>query len=248
MGQQLVRRVATVWAGALLASGVIPCALVAQSSSDRAARDGLILSPVGALAPLAREPIDEDDDDQSDVWFRYGRWRYDVDDAIHTNIGITVFRRIPFASSELSLTGAYLSLSCSTCASWVLGGASLQSTLWQRDFLEASSASLALRADVGGAHYLGDIHAAAASAASTLVMSVGLPFIRESHLSAAVSPGFGIGRMYFADRVHGGARPILGAALTWTLSSGVGVNLGMQRIVIAGGPTQVGLGVGWSRQ
>jgi len=231
----------------VLTAGIIPCALAAQSAGDRAAWDAMILSPLGALAPLARGPID-DEARQTNVWLRYGRWRYDVDDAIHNNIGLTVLRRVPFASSELSITGAYLSLSCAACPSWVSGGVSLQSTLWQGGFGEEPFASVGLRTDVGGAHYRGESQTTAASAASTFVVGVGCPFIRQSHLSATVSPGFGMGRIALVDGIHNGARPTLGAALAWTFRSGLGLNIGMQRIVIAGGPTQLGAGLGWSRQ
>jgi len=103
-----------VWAAVVLTAGIIPCALGAQSAADRAAWNAMILSPLGALAPLARAPLD-DDVPQSKVWLRYGQWKYDVDDAIHSNIGITVFRRLPLASTELSLTGASLPLSCASC-------------------------------------------------------------------------------------------------------------------------------------
>jgi len=236
-----------VWAGVFLASGVIPCAVAAQSASDRAAWDALILSPVGALAPLAHEAGD-DDSRQGNVWLRYERWRYDVHDAIHNNTGVTVFQQLPFASSELSITGAYLTLSCAACPSWVSGGASLQSTLWQHGDVDEPSGSVGLRVDVGGAHYRGESQTTAASAASAVVFGVGRPFIGQSHLSAAISPGIGFGRIALFDGIHSGTRPTLGAALAWTHSSGVAVNLSMQRIVIAGGPRQLGVAVGWTRQ
>jgi len=236
----------TAWAAVFLTAGIVPCALGAQSAGDRAAWDAMILSPLGALAPLARAPVD-DDVPQSKVWLRYGQWKYDVDDAIHNNIGITVFRRLPLASTELSITGAYLSLSCASCPSWVSGGVSLQSTLWQGGVGEEPFASVGLRTDVGGAHYRGESQTTAASAASELVVGVGRSFIRQSHLSATVSPGFGMGRIALVDGIHNGFRPTLGAALAWTFKSGLGLNIGMQRIIIAGGPTQLGAGLGWGR-
>jgi hypothetical protein len=251
MGQPFVRRTVTVGAVALLASGAVSCAVLAQSANDRAAWNALILSPVGALAPLARDVADDDTDvpqPQNDVWLRYGRWRYDMDDAIHNNIGVTVFRAVPLGNSELSLTGAYLSLSCAMCPSWISGGASLQSRLWQHGASEEPSSSVGLRLDVGGAHYRGDSQTTAASATSAVVVAAGVPFIGRSHLSAAVSPGIGYGRIALVDGIHSGARRTLGAALAWTLASGVAFNLGMQKIVIAHAPTQIGLGVGWAHQ
>ena len=93
MGRQLFRRVTRIWAGALLASGALPCVVAAQTIGDRAAWDALILSPIGALAPLARDPVD-DEARQANVWLRYGRWRYDGNDAVHNNTGINRNRDI----------------------------------------------------------------------------------------------------------------------------------------------------------
>src|SRR6476659_540420 len=103
MGLQRVRRITNMLLGAMIESGCGAGALVAQSAADRAAWNAMMLSPLGALTPLARDPID-DETRQADVWLRYGRWRYDVDDAIHNTVGVTVFRAIPFPleSTELS--------------------------------------------------------------------------------------------------------------------------------------------------
>jgi hypothetical protein len=229
-----------------LTVGIIPCALAAQSAGDRAAWNAMILSPLGALAPLARAPVD-DDVPQSRVWFRYGQWKYDVDDVIHSNFGVTVFRRVPLANSELSITGAYLTLSCAACPSWVSGGVSLQSTLWQGGAEDEPFASVGFRTDVGGAHYRGESQTTSASATSELVVGVGHSFIRESHIAATLSPGFGMGRIALVDGIHNGYRPTLGAALAWTFMSGLGLNIGMQRIIIARGPVQWGAGLGWGR-
>ena len=247
MGRQAVQRIAAMWAGALLASGVVPCTLAAQSLGDRAAWDALILSPVGALAPLARN-VGGNDSRQGNLWLRYGRWRYGVNDAIHNNIGVTVFQQVPFASSELSVTGAYLSLSCVACPTWISGGASLQSTLWQQGDLDESSGSVGLRVDVGGAHYRGEYQTSAASATSAVVLGVGRQFVGQSHLFASISPGIGLGRIALIDGIRNGARRTLGAALALTHSSGLAVNFGIQRIMIARGPTQMGFGVGWRHQ
>jgi len=246
LGQQLVGRVAKTWVVALLVSGVVPIALAAQSAGDRAAWNAIMLPPAGALPPLARDPID-DEARQTNVWLRYGRWRYDVDDAIHNNIGVTVFHQLPFASSELSITAAYVSLSCSLCPAWISGGASLNSTLWQQGDVGDFSGSVGLRADVGGAHYRGSSQTNAGSIAGAVVGGVGVPLTKNSHLSATIFPGVGVGKIALVDGVHTGTRRSLGAALAWTHASGLAFDLGMQRIMIAGGPTEVGAGVGWNR-
>jgi hypothetical protein len=38
---------------------------------------------------------------------------------------------------------------------------------------------------------------------------------------------------------------MIGAAVSWTVASRFGVNVGVQRIVIDGGPTQIGAALSW---
>ena len=85
----------------------------------------------------------------------------------------------------------------------------------------------------------------AASAAAAIVFNGGVPFVRHSHLSYAFSEGFGIARTAYVDGIDAGMRPTLGAALAWTLNSGFSVNIGMERIVLADAPPQIGMGLSW---
>lgn len=218
--------------------------LSAQSAGDLGAWDGLMLSPVGALAPLARDS-GEPGSRQSNLWFRHGRWRYNVDDAIHSDFGVTLFRRRGGSRTELELTGAYLALSCPNCSAWLSGGVGVETTIGRRGSINYPWRTLAVRADIGGARYLGEGHTTAASAALAWVFTAGRPFVAHSHLSFEFSEGFGIGRIAFVDGIDGGWRPILGTALAWTFDSGFGVNLGLQRVVLADAPPQVGVAMSW---
>jgi hypothetical protein len=183
------------------------------------------------------------------VAFRYGRWQYNLDDAIHNDLGLTLSHRLGFASTEVSLTGAYLSLSCATCASWVLAGVDVQTTLWHRALAGASgrtlSGSLALRAGVGGARFLGTGHSMGGSAVAAIAAGLGVPFIRKSRLVVSLVPGFGFGGIASPDETANGSRPTLGGVLAWNFASGLGVDLGIQRIIISGGPALIGTGLSW---
>lgn len=240
----LLGHVAVLAGGVLLATATISHTLSAQTAGDVGAWDGLMLSPIGALAPIAHDG-GEGDARQSDLWLRHGRWRFNVDDAIHSDFGVTLFRRPRSASTELSVTAAYLSLSCATCASWLSGGVSLQSTFRRVGAADGAWRSLAVRADVGGARYLGEGHTTAASAAAAFVFSGGVPYVRHSHLSVALTEGFGIARTAYVEGIDWGMRPTLGAALAWTFNSGFGVNVGMERIVLPEAPPQFGMGLSW---
>src|SRR6202171_6087541 len=181
-------RVAALVGGVLLAVVTMSRTLSAQSAGDLGAWDGLMLSPLGALAPIARDP-GEGDAHQSDLWLRYGRWRYDVDDAIHSSFGVTLFRRPRSANTELFFTVASLALSCPNCSSWLSGGVGFESTFRRCGVVGGAWRTLAVRADIGGARYGGEERTTAASAAAAVVFSGGAPFVRLSPLFYAVSEG-----------------------------------------------------------
>lgn len=248
MGLEWVGRITRTLTVTLMASALVTSVAQAQSLSDRAAWNAMMLSPVGALAPVVRDPLD-DDAHQPGVWVRYGRWRYNADDAIHNNVGLSVFHAIPFPleSTELSLTVAYVSLSCSVCAPWISGGVGVSSTLWQAGEIDDQFATLGVRTEVGGAHYRGTSQTEAASLATSIVGGVGIPLSDGWHISATVSPGIGSGRVALADGVHSGSRPTLGGAVALIHKSGLALNIGMERVLIAGGPTEVGAALGWTR-
>ncbi|GAC1648294.1 MAG: hypothetical protein NVS4B3_03620 [Gemmatimonadaceae bacterium] len=245
---KLAGRATLISAVAALVSGLNPWSLSAQSAGDLAAWDALMLSPVGALPPQARQSTD-DNIGRNELSLRYGRWKYDLDDAVHNNIGLTYSRRLAMAQTEIAFTGGYLSLSCAMCASWVSGGVDVQSTVWRHPFAAPSekgaTGSIGLRAGIGGARYLGVGHAVASSASTALAFGFGVPALKSSRLLASIIPGFGFGRIASVDEKAQGVRFNVGSALAWTFASGFGIDLGAQKIVIAGGPTQVGMGMSW---
>lgn len=218
----------------------------AQSLADLAAWDALVVTPVGALPPRARL---SDDAAPSELSVRYGRWRYDIDDAIHNDFGVTVARDVGFAHGSVALTGAYLSLSCGTCDAWVAGGVELQSHLLHEhlagDSAGGVNATLGVRLNAGGARFLGDGHATALSLAGAGVIGLSLALARETRLSIAVMPGAGMGRFASIDETASGTRPTYAVAAALALRHGLVIDFGFQRIVIDGGPTQLGAGFAW---
>jgi hypothetical protein len=249
MPVNMMRRSVTMLTGALLSSASPSHTLAAQSAGEVAGWDGLMLSPIGALPPLARTPI-AGDSVRYLLSARYGRWRYDLDDAIHNNLGVTLSRRLGATSTQVELTGAYLALSCGACSAWLSGGLDLQSTLWHQDFpgdslVRTETGIFGLRGSLGAARYLGDGHAIATSAAAAAVIGVDLRFARESHLSVTVTPGYGIGRIVSVDESAYGTRPTFGAAAAWKFRSGPAFTIGMERIFIEDGPIQIGSAFSW---
>src|SRR5881397_1252943 len=88
--------------------GLATHTLPAQSAADLAAWDGLMLSPFGALPPIASDAHDA----RPALAIRYGRWGFNGDNAPHNNFGATVAIPLSAARSEITATGAYLSFTC----------------------------------------------------------------------------------------------------------------------------------------
>ena len=215
----------------------------AQSASQLGAWLGLMLSPVGALAPVAVDP--REIAHGADVLsLRSGRWRYDVEDAVHDNIGLAWSHSLGFARTQVTLTGAYGLVECPSCSTLVIGGIDLQSTLLTLTVATWSGRPVAtgvgLRVSVGGGSELSTSASTAASVTIAMPIDIALPFKKTSMLCVSIVPGFGYGRTASSDLSESGFLPMLGAAIAWTVTSSIGVDLGVQRIFIAGAPTQFG--------
>jgi hypothetical protein len=219
---------------------------LAQSTNELGAWDGLVLSPVGALAPIAHAPGDLPAG-MNEIALRYGRWTYDSDDAVHDNIGLTWSRGLGFAHARLSLTGMYEAVECPTCSAWAAGDVTLESTIWHHGTSTAAShhalADAGVRFSLGGAKYLGAEASTAGSAALGFPLDASFPLWGSSSLCASLIPGYGFGHVTGADYGAGGLLPMLGAAVAVTLTSRLALDFGAQRVFIAGGPTQLGAAI-----
>ena len=220
----------------------------AQSLSKFAAWDALMLTPVGALPAIERGDAGE----LSPGWGfagRYGRWRYDSDDAIHNDAGFSASHALA-GRVDVSLTGAFLSLSCGTCPGWVSGGLQARLPLLQRRLGAVGddpvTGSIGFRGDVGVAHYLGEGGSNARSISGTAALSLAIPTPLGGRLAVTVLPGIGGGRVVSVDETAQDTLPIIGATVAWIFRAGLAVHAGIQRIVIDGGPSQLGVGLSWA--
>lgn len=230
-------------AALVLSLAAWPHDTAAQSVSQLGAWDGLMLSPIGALAPVASD-LREIAHGPGVLSLRYGRWRYDAEDAVHDNIGLAWSHSLGFARTQVTLTGAYGLVECPACSSLAIAGIDLQSTLLTRIVATSNgrpaSTGVGLRVSFGGGSELATNATTAVSAAIALPIDIALPFKKASLLCASIIPGFGFGRTASTDLTESGFLPMLGGALAWTVTPSIGVSLGVQRIFIAGGPTQLG--------
>ena len=241
-------RVITV--ACLVFCGTLSVPAYGQSANDLAAFSALVLSPVGGLPPLARDehgglPA------SFDVTIRYGGWRYDIDDGVHNNAGLTFTKRLGKSRSTVALTGSYVSLTCA-CSVWMSGGIELRSVLWSatRNGANARGVSGHIGGDVslGAARYMSGDNASALSTAMRVDLGAGIPFLRGTRIMLSVLPGYGWGRLSSVDAASSGLRPLVGMAAAWMIRRGFAVDVGTQRVFLPGGPTQLGAGLSWVRQ
>ena len=229
--------------------GAAPRVTVAQTVNQLAAWDGLMLSPIGALAPVAHDPAYAGK--PGDVLsLRHGRWRYDADDAVHDTFALTWAHRFAFARTEVAVTGGYALVECGTCSGWQMAGLSLHSTVFQRvaayDRMNAFRSGVGIRLDVGGAHFHGEDRSSTISASVTMPMEVTLPLPWTSSLGLAVVPGLGYGSISSSGLTENGIVPMLGGAIAWAITSRVVLDVGAQRVIIPNGTTQVGAAISWT--
>jgi hypothetical protein len=217
----------------------------AQTTGELGAFSALMVSPAGALPPVARD-YGAGLPDRWTVSLRYGGWQYDVDDGAHNNVGLTIMHRVANTRTTVAISGAYLSLDCN-CSVWGAGSVAARSIIWQRAAGRGLSAHFAMQEEVGGARFTGVPHASALSATATGDLGLAVP-IGGARLALSILPGMGFGQFWSVDQTGSAWRPLTGAALSLSLFRGFTLDVGTQRVVIPRGPKQIGAGLSWSAQ
>ena len=222
--------------------------LHAQTGNQIGAWDALMLTPVGALTPTTHDPGDVPAGAQ-EIAFRYGRWRFDPDDAIHDNAGLTWSRHLGFGHATLSATLGYSLTECHGCDGWINGGLDLKSEPLHRDigtaFDRPITVGLGLRAALGEAVFRGPGSSTANSLALVVPFDASIPITHSSRLITTVVAGLGYGRIVSSQVSEGAVLPIIGVSVGWTLTSQLAFNVGWQHVVLVTTPSQFGMALSW---
>jgi hypothetical protein len=200
------------------------------------------------MSPLAHAP-GELSAGGIEISARYGRWRYDADDAVHDTFGLTWARGLAFWKSRLEITGGYALIECPTCTGSVMGGIDFESRLWEHGLPDVTSnpvrTGLSLRLSLGGGKNLGVDHTTAGSAAIAVPLDIAFPLGRSALVALSAEPGVGYGHIASTDFGNGGLLPMFGGAVSVRVGPRVEMHIGMQRVIIDGGPTMVGAALSW---
>ena len=228
-------------AAALLAVSAAPA--VAQDEGDVAAYFGMVFTPIGALPPLVTPVMAGLTSARTRINARYGRISFS--DAVAFNnlgVGLDFGRR----RGSFGLLVGYGFDDCDgECDGAVMVGANAEGALGSTALgADGSSARLhmGIRGDVGFAR---SDETTALSAVVGVPLSVSMPS-DGLRFVPFLTPGFGFGRLASDDDSESGTRFLLGAGVGVVTSTGLMIDLGVQKVFIEDGDTMVGIAVAWN--
>jgi hypothetical protein len=223
-----------------------PTGTRAQTVGQYAAWDALLVSPIGAFIPLGEGPTANSP--TNSVAIRYGRWRYNIDDADHGIYGLT-WSHAAGSRSRASITGGYAHVSCDGCEAWAMWGADFESRVLEVDRGEGRhpvTATLAARVSVGGGGLRGPPHSISRTAAFEMPVAVRLRYRTGRDVWASLSPGAAYGNLWGPTSSDGAVLGMLGTVAGCQLTSFLGMELGARKVFITGGPIDFGASLVWA--
>ncbi|HEX7020792.1 MAG TPA: hypothetical protein VF159_12310 [Gemmatimonadaceae bacterium] len=223
-------------------------AATAQSAQDVAAYNALLLTPPGALPPIATSTMTGQVQNGAQLALRYGYVSSNNSQPGLNDIGVTGVLPMGLGTT-VSLTGGVVApTSCSGCSTGLLlglGGDTRLTEMAMGTGRDGSRLTFTLNGEIGYGHQTHSNELSGAVGVPIALVSGGAS--TEMHFVPYVTPGFGFGRTETDNLVGGtssesGTRFMLGAGIhVFNPSSNVAFGLGVQHIAISGGQTQVGL-------
>lgn len=227
---------------------VLASTAAAQSAQDLAAYDALLLTPPGALPPIATSTVTGQVQNGAQLAIRYGYVSSNNGAPGFNNIGVTGVLPMGIGTT-LSLTGGVSApTSCSGCSNGLmlgLGGDTRLTEMAMGTGRDGSRLTFSLNGELGYGHQPHSNELSGAVGVPIALVTGGAS--TDMHFVPYVTPGFGFGRTQVDTPLGGtssesGTRLMIGAGIhLFNPSSNVAFGLGVQHIAISGGQTQVGL-------
>jgi len=211
----------------------------AQSSDkDFTAWFAMTFTPVGAFPQMETAPGGRTDGARQ-LAFRFSTWKFEGDVTRQNNFGVS-FLAPSSSKVRYGVTAGWVQPSGgggSNDGIFMLGG-DLASALWQSapNASSPNSFSLDWKANLGYGRFTGTGGGNAWSLVAQVPFKWMYQMANKSDLSAFASAGFGFGGISDDTDSENGTRPMFSLGGAWTSAGGVGVHLGMQKILIDLGP------------
>jgi hypothetical protein len=229
------------------AAALVPASAFAQTESDlknAIAYAALTSTPVGALPPSAFGVDAAKTGATFDL--RYGRFSYDNDFTVN---GFGIGASAALAGGRIG--GQLGAQTCEDCKSTTMIGVD-----YEYNLLEGKSGqnayALGVQPSFGWARSPEeDVITGDDINVNAMSLGVGIPVSlsggKDWRYTGFVTPGFGFGRVSAEGESESGTRPMVGVgARVRSASMGIGFMVGMQKVFIEDGKTQLGLGLSWT--
>ncbi|HEX5438461.1 MAG TPA: hypothetical protein VFW98_15015 [Gemmatimonadaceae bacterium] len=203
----------------------------------------LVNTPTAGVVPVARQWMLAEPRTGTGVDVQYGRIADDDDHFDDLVGGVS----LPFAQghADVAIQGGFFLPSCSGegCDPEFVASAAVEGSL-----LRSSTPNALLNVGLAGRLGFGKpADATALSASVGLPISVAVGRAGGVQLVPFITPAFGWGRLSGGGDSESGTRLMLGGGLgVMNGKSGLGVNVGIQKVFIDGGRTVFGAGITWS--
>ena len=224
---------------ALVAASALPLPLAAQSEDDVSAYFTLVGTPPGALPVVLSNPMLNRPMTVPNFSVRYGH--ISTASASFNNFGATL--GIPAGTkAEFGLTAGYQAISCDGgCNGHFIGGANAEGRLTSTTIgtgSDAAQLTIGLNGEFGFGKPEGTTLVSLAGGVPIALVAGG-PSIK---IAPFLRPAIGWGRESTDVGSHSGTRFLLGGGVTFqSMTSGVGANIGFQKVFINGGDTVIGV-------
>lgn len=239
-----MRRSITTAVAAGLVAMSFNTASAQPSAQDFAAFAALVSTPIGAFAPMSAGPAKGAALSGSSISLRVSSFKFEGATESNNTIGGSYTMK----AGTNALVNANLGYQmCGTDCGTIMLGADLISPLWAQP--ATAEKNMAFSANLQGSVGYGlDQSPAEANALSFAVgIPVGVAMEQEnkSRISAFVTPGFGWGKVSATGASESGTRPFFGVGGEWVAPAGWALHVGIQKVMIDDGPTNVGAGFNW---
>ena len=211
----------------------------AQSVGDAAAYFAIVSAPQGAVPPILSEPMLDRVMRSMDVALRYGHMSLDGGSLNSYDL------RLGFPLGTKSMFGVnagYQDLSCrGPCDGHVMLGANIEGRLTSAPIgngADAAKLTIGLNGEAGIGRQ-SHITVAAFTAGLPIALLAGSPTLR---IAPFLTPAIGLGHVTVDGDGNSGSRFLLGGGITFeSLTSGVGANVGFQKVFLNQGKTTFGV-------
>lgn len=221
-----MKRAFVVAGAAILAAAPIQ----AQSVSDAVAHFALMTSPIGSL-PNVELPSGGTVDRRANLGLRVGSWKIDGIDSRFNTYGAT-FSFPTGAKARIGATLAYGKAAEANSDAWLMLGVDAGAPVWASATTEPNAVSIDFRGNVGFSSFQNDDGGTSMTLVGQVPLKFRHTFTGKSIFSAHVTPGFGWASFKDDFTDESGTRPMIGFGGAWTTSTGVGLHLGTQQVIL----------------